>query len=143
MRAPLGAQPDPQIAAADAAPLHPRTSEGPVLEWAPEATPSGFSPAAPLPQEPAGSPPSRRSFRPLRWADPADARAWLGEVRAVFEDLAASAREGSRRRKHRTLSRAELRRHARDAERTLAALLHAAEAGLPLGASTTPSGESE
>jgi hypothetical protein len=45
-------------------------------------------------------------------------------------DLVAVAYEGSCRLKHRTLSRAELRRQRRDAERSLLALLSAAEAGL-------------
>lgn len=125
-RAPLGAQPDPEGAAATS----PRTSEGPVPPWAPEAQPSDIAPTAHLSQEPQGSPPSRRSFRPLRWADPADARAWLNQVRASFGDLAAAAREGSRRFKHRVLSRAELRRQRRAAERSLGALLDAAQAGL-------------
>jgi hypothetical protein len=115
-RAPIGAQP----IAEDAAASSPRTSEGPVPPWAPEASPSDSSPIAPtahISQEPEGSPPSRRSFRPLRWADPADARAWLD-------------REGSHRRKRRVLSRAEIRSQRRAAERSLLALLAAADAGL-------------
>jgi hypothetical protein len=126
MRAPNGAQ----LIAEDAAASSPRTSEGPVPEWAPEAEPSDAFPTAHLPQELLGSPPSRRSFRSLRWADPADAGAWLDQVRAVFADLAATAREGSRRLKRRVLSRAELRRQRHDAERSLVALLDAAQAGL-------------
>jgi hypothetical protein len=129
MRAPLGAQPDTQMPADDAAAL-PRTSEGPVPPWAPEALPSGPSPTAHIPQEPQGSPPSPRSFRPVRWSDPADARAWLGAARASVADLAALAREGSRRGRHRVLSRAELRRQARDLERALLALFDRADAGL-------------
>jgi hypothetical protein len=128
-RAPIGAQP----IAEDAAASSPRTSEGPVPPWAPEASPSDSSPIAPtahISQEPEGSPPSRRSFRPLRWADPADARAWLDQVRASFADLAAVAREGSHRRKRRVLSRAEIRSQRRAAERSLLALLAAADAGL-------------
>jgi hypothetical protein len=129
MRALLGAQPD----AEDAAASSPRTSEGPVPSWAPEAEPSDSSPIAPtahIPQEPPGSPPSRRSFRPLRWADPADARAWLRAIRAASMDLAALAHEGALRGHHRMLTRAEIRRQRRDAERSLLALLEAAEAGL-------------
>jgi hypothetical protein len=54
----------------------------------------------------------------------------LGEVSIVFEDLAATARDGSRWVKNRVLSRAERRRQARTAERKFAALLQAAAAGL-------------
>jgi hypothetical protein len=129
VRAPTGAQPSAEDAAASS---H-RTSEGPVPEWAPEAAPSDFLPAAHISQEPEGSPPSPRSVPPLRWADPAHARAWLREVSIVVEDLAAAARDGSRRGKHRVLSRAERRRQARTAQRKLAALLEAAAAGLDEG----------
>jgi hypothetical protein len=65
MRAPIGVHAETEGAAASS----PRTSEGPVPSWAPEAAPSAFSPTAHDPQEPQGSPPSRRSFRPVRWAD--------------------------------------------------------------------------
>jgi hypothetical protein len=126
VRAPTGAQQKAEEAAASS----PRTSEGPVPEWAPEAEPSGSSPTAHPPQEPQGSSPSRRSSRPVRWADPADIRAWLDAAQLLFEELAALTREGSRRLKHRVMSRAELRRQRREAERALAALLEAAEAGL-------------
>jgi hypothetical protein len=68
--------------------------------------------------------------RPLRWGDPAHARDWLTAARDAFDDLAAAAREGSRRRKDRVLSRAEVRRQGRDAESRLTALFEAAEAGL-------------
>jgi hypothetical protein len=126
MRTPAGAQP----IAEDAAASSPRTSEGPVPEWAPEASPSDTSPTAHLPQELLGSPPSRRSFRPVRWTDPADSRAWLRAIRSASMDLAALAHEGSLRLKHRMLTRSEIRRQRRDAERSLLALLEAAEAGL-------------
>jgi hypothetical protein len=127
MRAPFGAQPDAQ----DAPASRPRTSEGPVPEWAPEAQPSDSSPTAHISQELQGFPPSRCSVRPLRWADPADVRAWLDQGLASVADLAAVAREGSRRLKRRVLSRAELRRQARAAERSLRVLFAAAAAGLP------------
>src|SRR4051812_21967178 len=130
VRAPHGAQLDPQEAAESAATTAARTNEGPVPPWASEATPSDASPAAHTPQEPLGSPPSPRSRRPLHWADPAQARAWLADARATAADLAAAAREGSRRRKRRVLSRAEIRRQAHDAERALLSLFDAAEAGL-------------
>jgi hypothetical protein len=45
-------------------------------------------------------------------------------------DLAARAHEGSLRGQHRMLTRAEIRRQRRDTERSLLALLEAAEAGL-------------
>src|SRR4051812_23158693 len=97
-RAPFGAPTDTQETAAKAAAHRPRTGEGPAS------------------LEPSGSPPSPRSTRPVDLANPADARAWLDDARAIFEDLAALAREGSRRLKHRVLSRAELRSQVRDAE---------------------------
>jgi hypothetical protein len=129
-RAPLDAQLDPEVATAQTAEQPPRTSEGPAPSWAPEAPPSAASPTAHDPQEPPGSPPSPRSLRPLRWADPLDARAWLDEVRTQVADLAALGREGSRRIKHRVLSRAERGRQVRTAMRLLDALLDAADAGL-------------
>jgi hypothetical protein len=130
VRTPTGAQQN----AEDAAASSPRTSEGPVPAWAPEAAaPSDPLPAAHTSQEPPGSPPSPRSVPPLRWADPAHARAWLSQVSLVVDDLAAAARDGSRRAKHRVLSRAERRRQARTAELKLAALLEAAAAGLDEG----------
>jgi hypothetical protein len=46
-------------------------------------------------------------------------------------DLAALAREGARRSKHRVLSRSERGRQTRAAEHSLGLLLNAADAGLP------------
>jgi hypothetical protein len=126
VRAPTG----PQQNAEDAAASSPRTSEGPAPDWAPEAEPSDASPTAHIPQEPQGSPPSPRSFRPVHWDDPADVRAWLNIARVIFDELAALTREGSRRLKRRVMSRAELRRQSRDVERSLLALFDAADAGL-------------
>ena len=103
-RAPLDAQLDPQVAAVEAAEQPPRTLQG--------------------------SPPLPRSIRPLRWDDPVDTRAWLDQVRLAFEDLAALSREGARRLKDRTLSRAEIERQASEAEHKLRALLVAADDGL-------------
>src|SRR5262249_40436560 len=100
----------------------PRTGEGPASPWAPEAEPSDAVPTAHTPQAPPGSPPSRRAIRPVDWPDPAEARAWLDVAYANATDLAALAREGSRRLKRRVLSRAELRRQTRELERTLLAL---------------------
>jgi hypothetical protein len=138
MRAHLDAQPDTQDAAAEAAASAPRTSEGPAPSWAPEAPPSDPSPTAHTPREPPGSSPSHRSFHPLRWADQAHARAWFEATSAAVADLCAVAREGSRRLKHRVLSRAELRRQRRGAEIKLLGLLSAAEAGLGYAALETP-----
>jgi hypothetical protein len=93
--------------------------------------PSAPSPAAHPLSEPPGSSPSPRSFRPLRWGDPADARTWLDQVRTQVADLAALGREGSRLHKHHILSRAERSRQVYAATTLLNALLDAAEAGLP------------
>src|SRR4051812_46510306 len=110
----------------------PRTSEGPASAWASEALPSAPSLTAHPPREPEGSSPSPRSPHPVHWADPAQPRPWLDDARAPFDAPAAPAREGSRRFKHRVLSRPERRRHTRDAESTLLSLFDAAFAGLPL-----------
>jgi len=126
-------KPSPRASTSKRAPIDalPRTSEGPADAWASEALPSDPSPTAHIPQEPEGFPPSPRSIPPVHWANPSEARAWLDAARATFKDLVALAREGSRRIKHRVLSRAELRRQARDAERALLALFDAADAALP------------
>jgi hypothetical protein len=126
VRALTGAQQSAEGAAASFS----RTSEGPVPAWAPEAKPSDVSPTAHTQEEPLGSPSLRRSVRPVRWSDPVDVNAWLGAVRASFDDLAALSWEGSVRAKHRVLSRAELRRQTREAERSLVSLFEAADAGL-------------
>ena len=68
---------------------------------------------------------------PVDWADPTQVRAWLDAARTTFDDLAALAREGSRRFKHRVLSRPERRRKTRETERALDSLFEAALAGLP------------
>ena len=65
------------------------------------------------------------------WADPIQVRAWLDAARTTVDDLAALAREGSRRFKHRVLSRPERRRKTRETERALDSLFEAAFAGLP------------
>src|SRR5262245_1017645 len=104
-------KPSPRASTSKRAPLDAlsRTSEGPASAWAPEALPSDLSPAAHPPQEPEGSPPSPCSIPPVHWSDPTEARAWLTAARATTFDLVALAREGSRRIKHRVLSRAERR----------------------------------
>ena len=125
-------KPSPRASTSKRAPLDalPRTSEGPAPAWAPEALPSDLSPAAHPPQEPEGSSPSSRSIPPVHWADPTEARAWLNDARATVDDLAALAREGSRRLKHCVLSRAERRRRTREIETALLALFEAALAGI-------------
>ncbi len=84
---------------------------------------------AAAPPEPPGSPPSTFSST-FNFADTADAAEWLRLVRGNADDLIALAREGSRRLKHRVLSRAEIGRQTRDAERCMHGLLAEAEAGL-------------
>ncbi len=81
--------------------------------------------------EPPGSPPS--SFYPsaFHWQNADHARTWLLAVGEAADDLAALAREGGRRFSQRVLSRAELRRQTRDAERSMRGLLAEAEAALP------------
>jgi hypothetical protein len=139
-RTSLDAPLDPEVAAGNSAEslANPaaQTSEGPASAWASEAPPSDRSPGSPAPLGPPGSSPSPRSFRPLRWDDPVDARTWLDRVRSQVADLAALGREGSRLHKHHVLSRAERGRQVHAATTFLQALLGAAEAGLP-----TPSTE--
>ena len=65
------------------------------------------------------------------WSQRREARAWLTRVRDSSDDLAALAREGARRLKHRVLSRAELRSQTRETARRLMTLINDAEAGLP------------
>jgi hypothetical protein len=61
--------------------------------------------------------------------DPAGVARWLETSRAAALDLLAAAREGARRPRKRVLSRAELRRQARDAFAQVTGLLDlAAEA---------------
>jgi hypothetical protein len=61
--------------------------------------------------------------------DPAGVHRWLETSRAALLDLLAAAREGARRPRKRVLSRAEIRRQARDAFAQATSLLDlAAEA---------------
>jgi hypothetical protein len=91
------------------------------------ATPARSNPAPPPPAEadpsaPSGPPP------PLL-GDPAAVQRWLDTGRAAVLDLLAAAREGARRPRKRVLSRAEIRRQARDAFAQVTSLLDlAAEA---------------
>ena len=129
-RAPLDADLAPEVTAEQPAASPARTSEGPAPAWASEAPPSERSPASHVPSEPPGSSPSPCSSRPVRWNDPEDVRSWLSSARTHVADLAAIAREGARRGKHRVLSRSERRRQARAAVHALRALFDAADAGL-------------
>jgi hypothetical protein len=55
---------------------------------------------------------------------------WLRLVRDSADDLIALAREGARRRKHRVLARAEIRRQTQEAAHSVHVLLADAEACL-------------
>jgi hypothetical protein len=57
---------------------------------------------------------------------------WLAAARASLLDLVAAAREGARRPRERVLSRAEIRRQARDAFKSASALLDEAATALRL-----------
>jgi hypothetical protein len=88
------------------------------------ATPARSNPAPPLSAEadPSATPPPAL-------ADPAAVQRWLDASRAAALDLLAAAREGARRPRKRVLSRAEIRRQARDAFAQVTSLLdHAADA---------------
>lgn len=105
----------------------PHPDEGPAPRVAGASSSEPTRAAAPL--EPPGSTPS--SFSPrVDWADPTHVRAWLGALRAAGDDLSALAREGTRRLRYRVLSRAEIRRQARAATRSLHGRLAEAEAAL-------------
>lgn len=69
---------------------------------------------------------------PLRWDDPERARAWLANLRAQLLDALAAGEDAVRPLHRRVLSRAEAGRKLRAAKRALLALVHAAEAGLPV-----------
>lgn len=103
---------------------HPTATEGPAPSQAPEALPSAADPAACAPLEPPGSPPS------LIFSSPDGADTWLIAVRATLLDLLAAAREGARRPHKRVLSRAEIRRQAREAFAGASALLDEAAGSL-------------
>jgi len=125
-RVPFDAPPLPPLppqaeAQAEAeATAHPAdTSEGP----APLELPS--SPPSPCVSRPLAA------HRPVSWTNGEDIRGWLSATRTAIADLQALAREGSRRLKHRVLSRAELRCQLREAETALNVLLADADAGLP------------
>jgi hypothetical protein len=88
------------------------------------ATPARSNPAPPSTAEVDPSAPL-----PPALADPAAIQRWLDAGRAAALDLLAAAREGARRPRKRVLSRAEIRRQARDAFAQVTSLLDlAAEA---------------
>ena len=64
------------------------------------------------------------------WTNPTLLRAWLTAIRDAGDDLAALSWEGTRRVRHRVLSRHERRRRTREAEASLHELVTAAEAAL-------------
>jgi hypothetical protein len=66
----------------------------------------------------------------LDLADPAGVQRWLEASRASLLDLLAVAREGARRPRKRVLSRAEMRRQAREAYAQVTALLDLAAEGM-------------
>jgi hypothetical protein len=82
------------------------------------ATPTRSNPAPPSAAE---ADPS--AIPPPALGDPAAVQRWLDTGRAAALDLLAAAREGARRPRKRVLSRAEIRRQARDAFAQVTALL--------------------
>jgi hypothetical protein len=75
-------------------------------------------------------PPSPPTDGPLDLQKPEHARWWLHAVREAIADVVCVAREGTRRLKHRVLSRAELRRQLRQTETSLDELIGKAEEAL-------------
>jgi hypothetical protein len=86
------------------------------------------NPAPPLPAE--GEPSAEAAPPGPLLGDPAAVQRWLDTGRAAALDLLAAAREGARRPRKRVLSRAEIRRQARDAFAQVTALLDLAAAAL-------------
>jgi hypothetical protein len=127
--APTGATEPAHVPSTDRAT---ETSSQPDEGPAPQVAGAPTEPArAAAPLEPPGSPPSPSFASAFSFGNASDARAWLTAVRGDVDDLAALAREGAHRPRHRVLSRGEIRRRTRDAKRALHALLAQAEAGLP------------
>ena len=89
------------------------------------ATPARSNPAPPSSAEadPSASPALPGPPSPPRLDDPASIQRWLDASRAAALDLLAAAREGARRPRKRVLSRAEIRRQARDAFAQVTSLL--------------------
>ena len=79
----------------------------------------------------AGTPPAADPTPPpFQWSDPTAVPRWLEASRTALLDLLAVAREGARRPRKRVLSRAEMRRQARDAFAQVKAFLDLAAEGL-------------
>ncbi len=74
--------------------------------------------------------PGRAKFRAVCWDDAEDVRGWLSALRSEVDELLAAARDRLRKKRKRVLSRFEARRKVRAAERAIAQLLEAGEAGL-------------
>ncbi len=125
--APSGATTRARVPSPDRAPSTSHPDEGPAPRVAGASTDPTCAAAS---LEPQGSAPSSSFPSAFTWTDPDHARTWLGAVREAADDLAALAREGGRRLAHRVLSRAELRRQTRAAERSVHGLLAEAEAAL-------------
>jgi uncharacterized membrane protein len=104
----------------------PRSNPAPPLPA--EAAASATEPAARDPAALPASPPSSALC-----GDPAAVARWREASRAALLDLLAAAREGARRPHKRVLSRAELRRQARDAFAQAAALLDLAAEAMRAG----------
>jgi hypothetical protein len=88
------------------------------------------------------APSSAPAARPLRWDDPLVMRQWLIQLRAQALDVVAIGEDATKAPRKRFFSRHEARRQLRKAERSLLALLYAAEQALPVDGqeSTEPVG---
>jgi hypothetical protein len=88
---------------------------------------------------PAESPETAGDSQPILIFDsPYGPDVWLAAARAAVLDLLAAAREGARRPRNRTLSRAEIRRQAREAFEGATTLLDEAAAALSKAAPHVP-----
>ena len=75
--------------------------------------------------------PEGANFRAVCWENPEDVQRWLTAVEEHVADLSAAARDRTRKKRGRVLSRQEARRQATAAVESLARLFAAAKAGLP------------
>jgi hypothetical protein len=120
-RAPLGRAPEP-----------PTSDEAPALSPAAEPFHDGAA-SGPKPRAPSEPLPSTADPG-LIFAEPDGPEAWLIATRACLLDLLAAAREGARRPRKRVLSRAEIRRQAREAYAAGSSLLDEAVEALRVAA---------
>ena len=74
--------------------------------------------------------PEGANFRAICWENPEDVRCWLTAVKEHVDDLGAAARDRTRKKRGRVLSRQEARRQATAAMESLDGLFAAANAGL-------------